>query len=194
MASNDRTNRVRSFIAIPLESEQKQRLAQLQRQLREEFPALKPAAPDNLHLTLQFLGERTQDELAEIGQIMLSVAKKKNYFNVKLEGLGAFPNPRRPRVLWIGLTPPNKLIELNTFLSDKLAQHGILPERQPFRPHLTLGRFKDHQAKAISLCPFLTQECGTMRIDSMVLYGSHLTAKGAIHTPLATVELATTES
>jgi len=190
MTIEDTEKTVRSFIAIPLEPALKNRLAQLQQQLRAEYPGLKTVTPDNLHLTLHFLGERSQDELAEFGRIMLSVGRKKKSFNVTLEGLGVFPNPRRPRVVWIGLTPPDEVIELYTLLSKELALAGLLPEQKPFRPHLTLGRFKDPRRQAVSLCSILTHDCGSMRVDSMVLFRSRLTAKGAIHTPLVTAELA----
>ena len=183
--------KLRSFIAIPLQPELLERVAQLQRQLLAACPELKPAQLENLHLTLRFLGDRTQDELAQIGRIMLSVAEKKNIFNVTLEGVGVFPHPRRPRILWLGLTPQDDLLELHSQLSDTLAQAGIAPDPKPFRPHLTLGRFKARRPQAISLRPFLSHCCGSMSIDRLILFRSRLTAQGAIHTPLETAQLAT---
>ena len=194
MASNAAETTQRSFIAIPLDTALKQRMVQLQRELRSAYPDLKPATPDNLHLTLHFLGERSQDELAEIGRIMLSVGEKKANFNVSLEGLGAFPNPRRPRVLWIGLSPPEEIVALYHLLRDRMESAGLHPEQRPFRPHLTLGRFKNPKQKAISLGHFLTYKCGKLQVDKLVLYSSRLAAGGAIHTPLCSVALAKVES
>jgi len=193
MTSENSADRVRAFIAIPLPQDLKKSLAALQRQLLSDNPGLKPVAPDNLHLTLRFLGDRRQDELADIGRIMLSVAARKRFFNVLLEGLGVFPNLRRPRVLWVGLNPPDEIIALAGLLNDNLALLGLPPEQQPFRPHLTLGRFKNQKQRAVSLCPFLTQCYGSLKIDRMVVYRSNLTRAGAIHTPLVTAELAAVE-
>jgi 2'-5' RNA ligase len=189
MTAENAAPMVRSFIALPLEPARKSCLAKLQRDLRAEYPGLTPVAPDNLHLTLHFLGDRTAEELAEIGRIMLSVGVKKRLFNVTLEGLGVFPSLRRPRVLWIGLTPQDEVIELHTLLREQLTQAGLLREQQSFRPHLTLGRFKDFRQQAISLGHFLTRGCGSMLVANMVLFGSRLTAQGAIHSPLVTVAL-----
>lgn len=190
MTAETAEQKIRSFIAIPLAPELKKGLLRLQLRLRSEFPALKPVLPDNLHLTLHFLGDRKQDELAEIGRIMLSVGEKKKIFNVNLEGLGVFPGSRRPRVLWVGLSPPEGVIELHTRLNEEMALAGLPTDQRPFRPHLTLGRFKDPRQKGISLGHFLTQSYGILRVDSMVLYRSNLTAGGAIHTPLVTAGLA----
>jgi len=193
MTSENSADRVRAFIAIPLQQDLKNALAALQQRLLSDNPGLKPVASDNLHLTLRFLGDRSQDELADIGRIMLSVGARKRFFNVLLEGLGVFPNQRRPRVLWVGLNPPDEIISLAGLLNENLALLGLPPEPQPFRPHLTLGRFKYPKQRVISLCPFLSQCYGSLKIDRMVLYRSHLTRAGAIHTPLVTAGLAAVE-
>lgn len=179
----------RAFIAVPLPEELQQRIYQLQKQLKGAVPELKPAAVHNLHLTLHFLGDRTQEQLADVGRNMVSMGKKKEIFNVTLKNLGFFPHQRKPRVIWLGLEPADKLIELHAELADRLERLGLLDERCPYRPHLTIGRFKTTPKDAAQLCPFLSQECGSLCIDSLALYSSRLTPSGAVHTPLQQVKL-----
>lgn len=193
MEPESREKQIRSFIAIPLPAPLKQRLDSVQRQVLKLSPGLKPVRPDNLHLTLQFLGDRPQDELAKIAQVMVSVGARKKIFNVHLEGLGIFPHCRRPRVLWIGLSPLHNLQALHTLLREEMSSAGISTEQKPFRPHLTLGRFRDPGKNRADLGHFMTQRYGTLQVDRIVLFGSRLTATGAIHSPLASVTLPSEE-
>ena len=177
---------LRSFIAIPLPTPLTQQIAALQQQLRQKAPQLKTPRPENLHLTLHFLGDQTQELLAEVGQIMLSIGQKKKSFNVSLAGLGFFPNRRRPRVLWLGVEPAGGLSDLYQQLAVELAELKIPTETRRYQPHLTIGRFRQTPHSTEPLCPFLSHNCGSMKINRMVLYSSELTAKGAVHTPLTT--------
>lgn len=183
LMSEKSLERFRSFIAIPLPTTLQQEIVSLQQQLSQAIPSLKPVAIHNLHLTLQFLGERIEDQLAEIGRIMLSIARKKNYFNVILAGLGSFPNRSRPKILWIGLEPSTELLELQNNLTELLEQKGLQPDLRPYRPHLTIGRFKTSLPQPEALCPFLSQQQRILKVDRIILYTSRLTATGAIHSP-----------
>ncbi len=185
------TELLRAFIAVPLPAALQQRLSQLLQQLKAALPELKPAAAHNLHLTLHFLGEQTQEQLAEIGRLMVSIGEKKKNFNVTIRNLGCFPGLRNPRVLWLGLEPPDQLIALHRELASGLQLLGLLNDVRPYRPHLTLGRFKVPRANPEALCPFLSQEFGNLKIDQLVLYSSRLTAAGAVHSPLQRVILGT---
>jgi 2'-5' RNA ligase len=176
----------RAFIAIPLPAALQQQLAILQRQLRQLIPELKTPQAENLHLTLHFLGTQPQQLLAKIGRDMLSIGQKKKIFNVTLKRLGFFPQRRRPRILWLGIEPQAELVELYQQLAADLEKQGLQPEQRKYRPHLTIGRFRQKVATTEPLCPFLSQQYGSMKIDRMVLYTSELKPQGAIHTPLVT--------
>jgi len=178
--------RLRSFIAIPLPGQLQQQIGTLQRQLRQQLPELKTPRPETLHLTLHFLGEQPQPLLAKIGQLMLSIGENRKNFNVSLKGLGCFPTLKRPRVLWLGVVPQDELVELYRHLSGLLESLGLGPETRRYRPHLTIGRFRQKPQTTEPLCPFLSQDLGSLSIDRMVLYASQLTAQGAVHTPLKT--------
>ncbi len=181
---------IRAFLAIPLPEELQQSIFRLQKRLKGAIPELKPAAIHNLHLTLHFLGDRTQEQLAEIARIMVSTGEKKKSFNVLVKNLGCFPQQRKPRVLWLGVEPPEPLIALQAELAAELEQRGLLDDRRPYRPHLTIGRFKQIPRDPDALCPFLSQGCGSFKVDQLVLYRSRLTPSGAVHTPLQQVGLA----
>ncbi|MBE9486079.1 MAG: RNA 2',3'-cyclic phosphodiesterase [Chloroflexi bacterium] len=182
--------RLRSFIAIPLPEQLRQELAVLSQQLSSRVPELKPANMENLHLTLNFLGDQPAQLLAKIGQSMLSIGRNKRIFNVTLEGLGVFPHRRRPRVLWIGLEPQRELIQLSRQLAKELELLGAQIDVRPYHPHLTIGRFKQQPKQLKLLCPFLSHSCGTLKVDRMILFSSELTPRGAIHTPLTTAHFA----
>ena len=181
--------RLRSFIAIPLPETLHQQIACLQQSLCQSIPELKPVKRENLHLTLHFLGEQTQDQLAKIASSMLSIGRKKKYFNASVEGLGFFPNQRHPRILWLGIQPERELIDLYDRLSGELIPLGLNLDMRAYRPHLTIGRFKRPPRQTATLCPFLSHSCGSLTIDKMILFSSRLTARGAVHTPLQTVVL-----
>ncbi|OEU72972.1 MAG: 2'-5' RNA ligase [Desulfuromonadales bacterium C00003093] len=178
--------RLRSFIAIPLPEPLRQELAVLSQQLSSRVPELKPANVENLHLTLNFLGDQTAQLLAKIGQSMLSIGRSKRIFNVTLKGLGFFPHRRRPRVLWIGLEPQRELIQLSRQLAKELELLGVQFDVRVSRPHLTIGRFKQQPKQLKLLSPFLSHSCGTLNVDRIILFSSELTPRGAIHTPLTT--------
>ena len=183
----------RSFIAIPLTSAAQQQITQLQQRLKPLLAEVKFSRPENLHLTLCFLGEQTQEQLAEIGQTMLSIGRMKKDFNVELKGLGFFPQRQPPRVLWLGVEPEQQLISLRETLVNHLGNLAVAADKRTYRPHLTLGRFARAAQDPQSLCPFLSQSCGSLKIDRMVLYTSELAAQGAIHRPLTVAPLKAAE-
>jgi len=183
-------NLVRAFLAIPLGDELKRKLTQLQRQLAENLPGASWPRPDNLHLTLRFFGDVTHEDLEKIRVSMLSIEGFQQAFEVRVAGLGAFPHPRRPRVIWVGLSPAALLQKLYLQLQSSLAQAGVAQEARPFKPHLTIGRLRHFGpdmsqmiASTGNLC------CGTLRVDQLVLYQSRLLPGGAEHLPLYTLTL-----
>lgn len=181
--------RLRCFIAIPLLQSLQQQISSLQQSLCQAVPELKPTKVENLHLTLHFLGEQTHDQLAKMASSMLSIGQMKKNFNAKVAELEFFPNLRRPRILWLRVQPESDLIDLYDRLSEELSLLGLKPDQRPYRPHLTIGRFKRPPRQTATMCPFLSHSCGNLKIDRMILFSSKLTAGGAVHTPLKIVPL-----
>lgn len=175
---------IRSFIAIPLAEALCDKIALLQKKLRLETPELRTVAPHNLHLTLNFLGDQSEEQLAKIGQFMLSVVSSQAPFLLNLQGLGSFPEGKRPRVVWLGLQPVEQLVSLQKKLSTGLVELGCPEEKAPYRPHLTLGRFRQPPADNKTLQYQQGIDFDPLQVDSIILYSSRLTPQGAVHQPL----------
>lgn len=181
--------KIRAFIAIPLPTALRNQLAELQKQLRRELPGLRTGAPHNLHLTLNFLGDQTHDQLAKIGRFMLSIVGSQTPFSQALQGLGTFPGGKRPRVVWLGVQPPEPLLNLQHQLAVGLNTFGGLTENTPYRPHLTLGRFRQPPADLTPLSVERKIVFDPFLVDSVILYSSRLTPQGAVHRALTIAKM-----
>ncbi len=134
---------MRAFIAIELPSNIKNAISKMQDKLKANLPKVSWVKPENLHLTLKFLGEISPKQLENINQITAEIAKTITNFKIKLESLGAFPNMACARIIWIGTDQaPKALEQIVAQLETKLAGLGIPKEGRPFRAHITIGRIK----------------------------------------------------
>jgi len=191
---------LRTFIAIPLSSEQEENLAAIERHLQRKVPAgtVRWVKPANIHITLHFLGDVLQERIPSIEQALESVTRLMPAFTCQLAGMGAFPNMRRPRVIWVGIQDTESRLELlHTALGEALTTIGFRPERRPFSPHLTLGRVSRRAtaAEIQDLSSVLRQtdigDLGPLPIQEVILFRSDLTPSGPIYAPLARHTLAT---
>ena len=134
--------RIRTFIAVDLAPGVKSRVTSLQEKLGRSAPDVKWVPPSNFHLTLLFLGEVEQLELVSICRLVQQRARKHEPFQFDVFGLGAFPNARRPKILWAGITDGvEKLRALHGDLEEGLLDLGCYRrEDREYTPHLTLGR------------------------------------------------------
>src|SRR5512140_1884589 len=98
----------------------------------------------NVHLTLKFLGDVSPSSLDLIKQMLLTEASQFPTFEVEVEGLGCYPSPRRPRVLWVGLKAPAELVSLQRAIEAAAARLGYESEERDFSPHLTIGRVRQN--------------------------------------------------
>jgi len=181
---------IRAFIAVETPEAIRAGLDPVMADLSRMGTALRRVQRENLHFTIKFLGEISPDLVDEIGDCMSSVRDRLG-FEIEVKGLGAFPSPRRPRVLWVGvLDPAGRMIDLARTLDERLTALRFGKEKS-YVPHLTLARSRSRRG-APELIPFIEErreiEIGTMRVDRMVLKKSVLTPKGPIYTDLLTVE------
>lgn len=153
---------------------------------------LRPAArlrwtrPDNLHLTLKFIGEYPEANLGALDEALRGVAWPPP-FDVRIGGLGFFPDERRPRVFWVGISAGPELGELATRIDQALVRLGVPAERRPYSPHLTLARIEDRTplerlytaTKALDSLEF-----GAFRPDRFHLYRSQPSPGGAVYTQM----------
>jgi len=168
---------MRLFVAIDLPDEARQSVTEICRGV----PGVRWLPPDQFHLTLRFIGEVDDTVAAAIRGGLAEIILPP--FTLSLQGAGCFPSPRRPRILWVGLTGGEPLIRLQHRIEAAVVKVGIPAEERPFSPHITLARLREHHEGLIA--PFLERNasfhCGPFTVDAFHLYSSVLTAKGAIH-------------
>jgi 2'-5' RNA ligase len=179
---------VRAFLAVPLTAELQQAIRSLQSGLKSRTSDIRWSRPENLHLTLHFFGETTQENLEKIRVSMLSVKHCHRPFQVDVIGLGAFPNLRRPRVIWLGLKPQDRLGQLHRDCHRALHAAGLVTDSRPYSPHLTIGRAKHRINELTALGNELgNRQIGHLPVDRLTLYESRLKPDGAEHIPLFTI-------
>lgn len=131
---------MRLFIGLRLPKKQKARIHRAARTLREEDLPVRWVEPDDLHVTLKFLGQVRKERLPEIEEAVGRVAVTTEAFSADLGGFGAFPTIRRPRVIWLGVDATAELRCLKQDLEWTLGDMGFDVETRAFHPHVTLGR------------------------------------------------------
>lgn len=139
------SEKIRTFIAIPLSSILISELKNVIEHLRVFSKGVNWVKPESIHLTLKFLGNLTKDELSKVFEGMEKIFKTPPpTFHLSASGLGAFPSLRRPRVLWIGIAGNGleNVLNLQKLIEAELNQRGFPPEERAFSPHLTLARIK----------------------------------------------------
>ena len=188
---------VRSFIAIELPDELKAGLAQLEAQLKLGKPSsVKWVDPSGIHLTLKFLGNITVDRISAITRAMEEATRELSPFQLKVTGLGVFPNLKRVQVAWVGIGGEvDKLGQLQQRIESNLVPLGFTAESRRFTPHLTLARLRDQASpderqrfgQLIASTKF--EAVYTIKVDSLNLMRSQLTREGAIYSRLSSVGL-----
>jgi 2'-5' RNA ligase len=147
---------------------------------------------NNLHITLNFLGDTEEELLADILQSMENIVKGKTGFELTLRSFGVFKNLWEPRVIWIGCDPCPALELIKKELDRSLSGFGFEPENRPFSPHLTLGRVrKIRQQNQLSqlITLFKEVEIQKQMVDKITLYESKLTPEGAEYVPIQVFSL-----
>lgn len=183
---------MRTFIAIELPERVKSALTELQRELKQCKADIRWVKPDNIHLTLKFLGDTDEKILDSIVEELKAACSGYGRFDLETRGVGVFPDMRAPRVLWIGISGNDSLIGLQKSIEDGLAKLGFSPEKRRFSPHLTLGRFKSSSGKE-GLYDKIEERkdisLGSIEVKSIFLIKSELTPSGAEYTKIAVIDL-----
>lgn len=143
---------MRLFLAINLPAEVRQAIAtEVAAPLQAVAPQLSWVREAALHLTVKFLGEQPPEMVSKLTESLRIVSERNKVIEVAVGGVGAFPNFRRPRVVWVGVTPDPKLELLHHDVESACEAVGLPLDGRPFRPHLTLARVKPRAADAITL-------------------------------------------
>jgi len=155
------------------------------REEAEDFVKGKWVEPQNFHMTFQFLGEIDRERAIGVLKNIQNVARRYPPFRVQYSSLGVFPDPRHPRILWIGVTKgESSLRKLAGEISRLNKKIGLGMDAKPFHPHITVCRIKSVDRKKLSalLRSYKNFPFGTETVDRIALVSSSLTSVGPIYT------------
>lgn len=153
---------------------------------------LKLVEPENVHLTLKFLGETNEEKIDEICNVMEDSVRDVKKFKLILKSAGAFPNLNYPRVIWLGMENPESLIKIANHLEDNLQHLGFRKERRAFSPHVTVARVKTGRNKnqlAEILIKNREKDFSAVDIGCIRLKKSILSSKGPEYYTLKEISL-----
>jgi len=179
---------VSAFLASPLPRQLQESIRVIQSELQASIAGARWTRPENLHLTLHFFGEIEQETLEKLKVSVLSVKDCQRPFQVEVKGLGAFPDPYRPRVIWLGLEQRDQIEQLHRATEQCLRHAGFTPGSRPYSPHLTIGRLLGGKLDLTELFSSMQHKTiEPLTVDRLILYESRLRPEGAQHIPLLTV-------
>lgn len=184
---------VRTFVAVLIAENLKESISRVQERIKKFAPDVKWVSPENLHVTLKFLGGVSVDRIEQVCSTVEEAAGSVQPFELSLSRLGAFPSPRNARVVWVGIEDGrDELISLARRLDDGLARQGFERESRPFAAHVTVGRTRQGPrpvglAEGLQEAP--SEDLGRQTVDSVVVMRSDLMPEGPVYTPLRVVDL-----
>ena len=189
---------MRLFVALEIPADVRDNLAVFLKDMRERSEQLEEKGvrwvrPENLHVTLKFIGEAADARLNGFRGALATV-RAEGPLKVRFRGLGFFPDENRPAVLWTGLDASPKLPTLAGDIDDALARQGIAKEKRAFVAHLTLARFaapKVHEELCEAIRRDVEREFGSFQAREFHLIESKLKPTGAEYTSLASFPFAT---
>ena len=175
----------RGFISIDVGACPK--LIEFEGEVEKTGADLKLVEPENVHITLKFLGDTEETLVDEIEKIMNNAVKDASTFNIQLKGAGVFPNQNYIKVVWVGIEHGDPIATIAQEIDEKLSKFGFKKEERKFSPHLTIARVKTSRNKDKLLQiieKYRDVEFTDMKVDSIKLKKSDLTPKGPIYTTL----------
>lgn len=186
--------RTRTFVAVEIAPTVRSAAEALQASLARSGASANWVAPANLHVTMLFLGAVDDRELSAVCRAVSRAVLREPPFAVRVSGVGAFPNSRRPKVVWAGITDgAAELTRLHGLLEPPLFDLGCYrQEERAYTPHLTLGRVQgeaDALALAGVLPDFADWDGGSTTINELTVFASELRRGGPVYTPLGRCRL-----
>jgi 2'-5' RNA ligase len=183
---------MRTFIAVELNEEIKKKIEEVESLLKKTETLVSWVKPGNVHVTLKFLGEVTENRLEEIYSGTVKALSGARSFNLRLKNLGCFPNLTRPRVVWVGVDKgEEELSEMQKRIEEELYKVGFPKEERKFSAHLTIGRVKSPKniEKLVELIEKTSFETEEVKVKEVVVMKSQLHPLGAIYTPMKKINL-----
>ncbi len=175
---------IRAFLAIPTPEEARRAIGGVVKRLQPTCPRARFVPPQQWHVTLHFFAALSADQVRGVCEAAREAVQGLAPFEMALKGVGCFPDARRPRVLWLGvLDGARECALLHEALRRGLVARQVPVEDRPFRPHLTLARFRDRFFGA-RWPEEASSEIARFSVARVVLYRSVLSPRGAEHTAL----------
>jgi len=184
---------IRAFIAIPLNPKIQRTIERIQDHLSKNNNNVNWVKPENIHITLKFLGDINTEQINSVKQALANLCQNTRPFKVELSRLGAFPHIDRPRTLWVGvIDSKQQLSRIAVSLNKALVKLGFQSGQKPFTSHITIGRIRSQ--KNINYLSQIMSEFSLpadsiQNIKSVILYQSTLTPQGPIYEPLHKIKL-----
>jgi RNA 2',3'-cyclic 3'-phosphodiesterase len=187
---------IRAFIAVGIDPKTVERISEATDQLKPSIAGIRWAPLTNLHLTVKFLGDVEETTIDPIARALRQHIAPFPRFTINAKGLGVFPDVKRPQVLWVGLEGIH-LAELASTVETALKALGFEPEKRGFKPHLTIGRWRQRDKSTAKFIAELERwagyEFGKSEVRNIILFQSMLRPEGAIHRPLEKILLSDEE-
>lgn len=188
---------IRAFIAVNLSPDILERIEQISLDLRKRMDAvpIRWVPTENIHLTLKFLGNVSTANLEILKDILGKVVSGHHECDISVGGIGVFPKPHNPRVVWVGMEVPQELITLQRNIEIETARLGYSREHRPFSAHLTFGRVsRNASAQDVHVIAEILENykvgfLGATRVRTVFLYRSDLKPDGAEYTPIYSAAL-----
>jgi len=183
----------RLFVALKIEPNKTFLKSYKALQQALQFERISWVKPENIHLTLKFLGKTPDEKLPVIRKALQQVVQDTAPFQLKIAGTGIFGSSYKPRVIWFGTEPNQDMMQLGEQVLDQLDQAGFPRDRQNFVPHLTIGRIRKIEHKKLfqeALAAHRHDFLQETPVDKIILYQSLLKPDGAVYKPVMEFVLA----
>ena len=189
-------SKIRAFFAIKIGGKCQSRIDTIQSDLQKKIgQCYKWVKKDQLHLTLKFFPKLNPGDISNILNDLEIELKSIDPFELEISGFGAFPNSKKPRVLWLGINHPGELVFINETLQEVCGSYGYVKESRPFSPHLTIARIKKQtlfsQYKQITdaITSINIESICNINVKKIFLIRSSLTPEGPIYHELEKIGL-----
>jgi RNA 2',3'-cyclic 3'-phosphodiesterase len=185
--------KVRTFVAIELPEIIQRDIRHLQHAFKSHRFDIRWVKPLNMHLTLAFLGNISPSVIEAVGRVVSETATAHPVFELIPQGVGVFPNIRRPRIIWAGISGQTDILRsLQAFMSSGLNRLGFKTEKRPYKGHLTLGRVKSPLDQGRLVDALRSHQGFVSRafsVQHLVMFKSELHPGGPFYTKLSEVPL-----
>jgi 2'-5' RNA ligase len=187
--------KIRTFVGVEVSSSTRASAYRIVQRLESTGAGYKWVRKDNLHITLNFLGDVDETIVPDVCKAIRQSVSRVPAFRVVSSGLGSFPSRQRPQVVWIGTHDGiESMIELNSRIADGLDDYRFPRENREYQPHLTLGRLRRggtwNQSLTDLLNKFESYDAGATDVREIVVFSSFLEGDGPTYTAMARIELA----